>query len=375
MQKAERKEMVISEDSRALTDFFKGIAILLVILVHIHQKLHLPPLLHAVQSFCQMGCQIFFVLSAFGLCHSFSARQAKWLTHMKKRIYKLLPGYWGAIVIHAFYRVFLARMSGEDIVLSLNIPGILINMLFLNGLVPINRINNTIVRGGWYVGTTVILYALFPYLYKMYFSGKNKRWKKYRPVLFPTCVFGITSVTVMALGSVHPDLTCHNNSFVYFSFINQLTPFSLGIVLFDMVTRCCIVKKAWIVSLSSLVTTIIMFFGEYQYSFICCPSLAAVSFLFAYLAVSNSQNKIPLNPITNSVIAFGKNSFPIYLTHAFIVYDFLDICMQYLRPVYNYDLLWYILLFPLCVWLSYMVGSLYSKCISFTKTVLAKAVE
>jgi len=142
MLSIKEKETMITKNSRALTDFFKGVAIILVILVHSHQAFDLSPMFNAVQRFGQMGCQIFFVLSSLGLCFSYSKKQLPFIPFMKKRVSKLLIGYYGAIFLHAVYRVLLAIMQGKNIVSALNIPGIIINMLFLNGFVPINIINN-----------------------------------------------------------------------------------------------------------------------------------------------------------------------------------------------------------------------------------------
>lgn len=363
---------IITNNSRALTDFFKGIAIILVILVHSHQRFDLALMFNAVQRFGQMGCQIFFVLSSFGLCYSYSKKQLQFVPFMKKRISKLLIGYYGAIILHAIYRVLLASMQGKDIISSLNIPGIVINMLFLNGFVPINGINNTIVRGGWYIGTTVILYALFPLLYKIYFTVRNDFWKKYRIVTFPLAIFCVASLTVIVAGFIHPAFMCRNNSFVYFSFVNQLTPFALGLVLFDIKDRLHINKKALPFSLLSLFVSIILFFGNFKYSFVFCPSFVAASFLLMYAWIStnkNNCNKIEngSNVVVRTILAFGKNSFPIYLTHSFIVYEFSMVSLKFLRTINNNDLLWYIVLLPIEFCLVYFVGYLYNKCIALIK--------
>lgn len=46
---------------------------------------------------------------------------------------------------------------------STDILGIIINVFCLNGLIP--QYNNNIVPGGWYIGTLVILYLMFPITY------------------------------------------------------------------------------------------------------------------------------------------------------------------------------------------------------------------
>ncbi len=327
---------------------------------------------NAVQRFGQMGCQIFFVLSSFGLCYSYSRKQLRFVPFMKKRISKLLIGYYGAIILHAIYRVLLASVQGKDIISSLNIPGIVVNLLFLNGFIPVNGINNTIVRGGWYVGTTVILYALFPLLYKLYFTERNEFWRKHRVVIFPLTILCVTSLAVIIAGFVHPAFICSNNSFVYFSFVNQLTPFALGLVLFDIKDWLSVNKNVLLFSLISLFLSIILFFGNFRYSFVFCPSFVAASFLLLFTWVSankNICNKIESrsNGVVRTILAFGKNSFSIYLTHSFIVYEFSVVSLKFLRMIKNDDLLWYIVLLPIEFCLVYFVGYLYNKCIGIIK--------
>ena len=103
----------------------------MVVLVHTHQCFRLSGLQNLIPRFCQMGCQIFFVLSSYGLCHSFSAKRPTWFSHMKKRISKLAVGYWGAILLYAVYRVGMAFLENESLLQALNIPGIILNALFL----------------------------------------------------------------------------------------------------------------------------------------------------------------------------------------------------------------------------------------------------
>ena len=53
---------------------------------------------------------------------------------MKKRISKRAVGYWGAILLYAVYRVGMAFLENESLLQVLNIPGIILNTLFLEEL-------------------------------------------------------------------------------------------------------------------------------------------------------------------------------------------------------------------------------------------------
>lgn len=55
----------------SLVDIFKGIAIMMVVLVHSAQTFDLPKEVAYIPKLGQMGCQIFYLLSSFTLIYSF----------------------------------------------------------------------------------------------------------------------------------------------------------------------------------------------------------------------------------------------------------------------------------------------------------------
>ena len=79
--------------NRVETTYFKGIAILAVIFVHSCQMFDIPTKYVYVQRFSQMGCQLFFVLSAFGLCYSFSEKYTSAVEFWMKRVQKLIVAW------------------------------------------------------------------------------------------------------------------------------------------------------------------------------------------------------------------------------------------------------------------------------------------
>jgi peptidoglycan/LPS O-acetylase OafA/YrhL len=54
---------------------YKGIAIMMVIMVHSAIRFDIPNSLSFITRFGQMGCQIFFVISGFSLMLSFDRHQ------------------------------------------------------------------------------------------------------------------------------------------------------------------------------------------------------------------------------------------------------------------------------------------------------------
>lgn len=365
----------VTDSGRILSSFWKGIAILLVILVHSTQRFDLPPVYTPVQRFSQLGCQIFFVLSSFGLCHSFESNPLSWWPFMKKRLSKLAPAYWGAIGITSACRVVLAVFANRDLLSLLNIPGIIINGLFLHGFVPIHAINNALVRGGWFVGTTVILYGLFPLMYRLYFR-QNAKWERCRGFVFPGVIFCLASLCIIAAGHLHPALFCSNNSFGYFSFVNQLTPFALGFVLFDLCrSRSKMLGYTPLIALGMLAVTVVLFFGGYEYSFVLVPSAAALTFFLAYAYMAAGKDGSPKKhspALVRAVAKLGDLSFSIYLMHPFIVYEFTTGALHVLSPIVQNELLCYAVLLPVQILLSAAAGFIYDRCLGFVQRLLGK---
>lgn len=56
-------------------DEVKGIAILMVILVHTSQMYHIPTAIKKLCEFGQMGCQLFLVISGFTLMKSWMRKR------------------------------------------------------------------------------------------------------------------------------------------------------------------------------------------------------------------------------------------------------------------------------------------------------------
>ncbi|MBE6795950.1 MAG: acyltransferase [Ruminococcaceae bacterium] len=353
--------------SKEITSFFKGVAIILVVLVHSVRYFDLPFYAKCVQNFGQMGCQIFFLISAFGLNVSFSRNPCKWKNFVLHRLSKLSISWWAAILVFAVYRLVIALVNSENPLAAVDLPGIAVNAVFLNGVVPFGNINNAIVRGGWFVGTIVILYALFPLLHRIY-NIKKENWEKHRVWLFPLIVASGCSVVMILAWFIHPYLGCGNNTFMYFSFVNQLPAFVLGFSLYDLL----VVRKSkakWSLPLFAVMMalSLLLFFKDFKYSFVFVPTTVSVAWisLIAFFVNNKKCSKATENKsniIVKTVMNFGKYSFPIYLTHSFVVYDFSEFALRLLSRVYENDTLWYFVLLPIVFVAVYCLGRIFDLC-------------
>lgn len=236
----------------------------------------------------------------------------------------------------------------------------MINLFFLNGLVP-GDANNRVVLGGWFVGTLVIFYLLFPLMHKLYFRLPRNRY-----VLFPLSVALLSFISMYIIGEFDERLYCSNNSFAYFSFVNQLPVFTLGFTLFDLVEQKIVVKHSLVKGIILFLICVWLFFIPISYTFVVIPTLFTLSVIFFFIYF-NDRTIDNNNIIAKLILNFNKYSFPIYLTHTFIVWYFIQIVIKILKVVglYSSPTIMYILLLPFIFFMVYYVGKYFSLYLKF----------
>lgn len=328
----------MSNSRIGLIDAVKGFAMLMVLMVHTAQIMYCP--FPHIAKFGRMGCQIFFILSAYMLCCTYLRKKPSYKSFIKHRFARLASGYWVAITLY----IFLVGLS--FLVLDYNYfkkvyitpPNIIINALLLNGLTPTNA-NNNLVLGGWFVGTLFLFYIIFPLLFRLYFKTDNKFWVKYRPVLMPICIQLVSLIIlyILSVGTILP------NRFLYFSLINQLPCITLGFSLYDlwvnyMCNKQVISILAWGgVGLAFLYFSFKLFFSDIENIFSLIPLVfgcGVVCLLYCLIQVIAITNiKIY---IFKPFEIIGLNSFGIYLLHPIItyyliplIYPFTDRCISF----------------------------------------------
>lgn len=205
-------------------DALRGLAILLVLANHV--ALVVPGLSAPVQllaRFGQMGVQLFFVASAYTLCLSWQQRRADEpqpeLRFLLRRLFRIAPLYWFGIALFALLH---ALQTGGGPAGPYTAANLLANALFVHGVVPAAQ--NSIVPGGWSIGTEMAFYAAFPLL----MAGLS-RWPGVRA---PLVAAVLALLLDLAFQAAQPGPLA-NNSFAYFHPLNQLPVFLIGIALFQ----------------------------------------------------------------------------------------------------------------------------------------------
>ena len=200
------------------------------------------------------------------------------------------------------------------------------NLLFLNGLLPF--CNNDVMFGGWYVGTTMLLYLVAPLLFWLYEKPKSLNGKR---VL---CLsMSILSVTILILIAIlfpqYEALILRNNSFGYFFVLTQFPCFTLGMLLFFDFHKFYLYKQPsvyWCIGLIVMLMSVLLFFNPFfQYSYILTVCLVGISAYCILKGMLYYERSNVYCKIFDPLVLLGRKSFYVYLVHAFFARDLVRV--------------------------------------------------
>jgi peptidoglycan/LPS O-acetylase OafA/YrhL len=299
--------MTRSEAKLAYIDCTRGIAILMVIAVHVSQSVPgLPASVLRLAQYGQMGVQLFFVASALTLCLSMHRRgEAASLTDFYlRRFFRVAPLYWLAIALYGgLFALGINPMTSAG---PYSYPAVLANVTFTHGFIP--GANNSIVPGGWSIGTEMAFYAVFPFLFKAC------RWVHARRGLLG--LLGVITASLVAdfvlmgLLSHYAGRAMFNNGFLYLNLVNQLPVFLTGIAAFFIfyTEKVHIPAPVAIIGFS-MATALAMLLWDAPRAFVFIPTISGASFvlLLAILRRMRSEDGI--------IQRLGRVSFSMYVFH------------------------------------------------------------
>lgn len=215
-------------------DILKCLAILMVLTVHQGQMFKNCGL-YEFSKLGQLGCQCFFVISGFTLCQSWDTRKSTKRQFFQKRFKAIAPGYWFDILLFTLI---------SSVMQFFNLPhywhqpggwipgwGHIMNFLMIHGFSP--QWINTIVPGGWYVGTIMLMYLTFPAMKKM--LEWCSRRSSLHVMLMPWIFAGLSVAFWYLMATLYPDVKTGNNTFVYFNIFSQYPCFVIGGALYTYV--------------------------------------------------------------------------------------------------------------------------------------------
>jgi peptidoglycan/LPS O-acetylase OafA/YrhL len=298
----------------AYIDALRGLAILLVILVHVGRKIGLTDTMSYLSFKGQYGVQLFFITSALTLFFSYHQRSKTDGKNtvrffLLRRVFRIVPAFYMAI---AFYSIAKWIQPISTFPNHIEMDNILLNATFLAGFSP--GAINYIPPGGWSVAVEMTFYLLIPFLFLRIKSVS---------MAFTCFIFSILlSVLANILGNyVMLHYTgfdaFHRSWFLYFWLPNQLPIFLLGVLLYQLIKTNRRLSKTTgvaMVVLASACIFITFYLTRIYKPGMFFPEHIVVAGFSALIVYSMSQCRLVLlnNRITRF---FGKISFSMYLWH------------------------------------------------------------
>lgn len=305
-------------------DFLKGVAMLLVVLLHSIQFLNgIPTVIRVPVLFGQMGVQLFFVCSGFLIAKTYLGRESTVSLKghgrfMLKKYVSLVIPFVLFLCIYILSNLCLETL-GVDVPYSNNTHplSIALNVLLLHGLFPFCL--NNVVPGGWYVGTLFLLLLICPA-----FRLKNR--KSY--FLAAVIVSAVATGTAFVLHALH--MPTDNGSYFYFSFLNQLPAFLVGMGMGreERKKQHPVAVILMRLAVEFVLIGILFLFG-FVFSFSLIPLLSAAFFADVYELL----RKLPDENIEKwgkPILHIGANTYPIYLAHFLTVWYIPNVLKAYL---------------------------------------------
>lgn len=246
------------QTSLEVIDAFRGYAILLVI--GVHSVGHIPNLVWPAKRVMQLGfygVQLFFIASALTLMMSwhrsrdaFGTRSFKFII---RRFFRIAPLYYLAIPFYWYaYQVDSELFK----------PGLLFaSLFFVNAWSPywIPTVPGwTPVPGGWSIGVEFCFYFLFPLAATMVKDLKAA-------IMFFVAALAITFCASYFSANLYPEISLDaRENFLYFWPPNQLVIFSLGFIIFHIVTNMRMkefIEKSGIDANHATIGALLLFLG------------------------------------------------------------------------------------------------------------------
>jgi exopolysaccharide production protein ExoZ len=301
----------------AYIDAVRGYAILMVIAVHALQAFGaVPPPLGKLVEQGQHGVQLFFVASALALCFSWTARGDGAGAFYARRLFRIAPMFWLAIVFYLGLYGTGPRLLAPD---GIGVMHIAMTATFIHGFWPDTI--SSVVPGGWSVADEVIFYALFPFLVP---ALLRSRWRTNLVVLAVAVVVGAQASRVLDAYSplLFPKPAADVSRYYFFYwFPRQLPCFLLGIMLFKWARERPLPTPAVaaVLCMVSIVQMVIVPFQDgVKYALPLGPQ-TTYGFIFALFVFSLMAWKS--SPLVNpAVIWIGKVSYSAYFIHFAVLY-------------------------------------------------------
>jgi peptidoglycan/LPS O-acetylase OafA/YrhL len=282
-------------------DSLRGVAILLVLLVHSGGLAELFGHKLEVASLGQRGVQLFYEISAFSLLYShYQRNETSNRAFFIRRFFRIAPLFYLSIVANFICSVLVARNP------PLSFAAYVSGFTFLFGFHPSTI--NAVAPAGWSVAVEAIFYAAFPLL--ILFITDLGRALAFSSVSTLACFFVCNRLNIYPLSGLPSE-------YLHFTWFPAEFPvFTFGFVAF-FVWRDLGLESGGLRKTASLC---LLGFA----AFVICASFPpsnyrlyvnSLSFVLLILALALHPWRILVNSVTGLI---GRLSFSIYLIHPYL---------------------------------------------------------
>jgi peptidoglycan/LPS O-acetylase OafA/YrhL len=341
-------------------DALRGYAIILVLLSH--TLIHIPDLVWPAKRLLMIGVygvQLFFVASALTLMISWAKDRGSFIQKSSRffvrRFFRIAPLYY--LAVPSYIIIFQVDFF------SLNFSTLFATLFFYNAWIPgftYPQNGWAPVPGGWSISVEFAFYLIFPFLMLLV------RKMAYAALLFALSVF---VMVLMRYFSWHAEIGNEPENislFLYYSPFNQISVFSLGVLLYWSIKNEVIQRLIYTSKITADIASIVMFlflivisyYGQHKFFNISrhfMPTHLMISIAFAiWSAVLIIK---PGGFVLNRLITqIGRVSFGIYLVH-FASLHLVSKGLQYCgweNKVGLYGLAYFVFLTSFSLTLSYL---------------------
>lgn len=292
-------------------DALRGYAVLIVMFGHVTQLLSFEGIWALLFQKTAMGVQLFYVVSALTLTMSWKSRQDGTINFFIRRIFRIGPLFWLAIVFYLALYGFDARSELPN---GISWTDVALAATFTNTLSP--SAINSVVPGGWSVAVEMSFYLIFPFC--MFIV---RGWKSATVFIFASYYFGKYVLTLLGQFYVGHEYSADLiYAWKYYMLPSQISAFAIGICLYFIIKRLshmmgkvfsyCIFILAIVLSVSAF------FLLQYGGPI----AVLTYSFIFSLFTLSFVTGNFSII-INKWIQKLGVISFSAYLSHFAIIHQ------------------------------------------------------
>ena len=278
----------------AYLDFSRGLAVILVVLVHVSQRFSFSGWLGDVLRFGQFGVQWFFIISSTTFVLKSEKYLYKSLNIYLLYVYSRWKRLFPLMLIATFLYVLKTLLLGNGLFLK-DIYGAVLGLVMLNGFASETVLN--LVPGSWSISTEMLFYILLPFLLVL---RKRMFNALYLFVLLQIVVWYVLKRDINSFGGIP-----------YFYPFFHIFSFILPLIFAMQVDKIVLKKEVFLASIWAGVLVIAYCWLDSNFI------VVMISMNLFWLSLTRILSKLISykSLMVRLFIKLGKNSYGIYLFH------------------------------------------------------------